>query len=181
YQQIEAEKKQRREAARQETAKRWRIGCALRGCLATVMLGMICFLILPMLLAMGITSQNEQAQAVTEQVFTFVEEQQENPVGRALTTTYTQTSGEAMQRVILPRDDQICDIAIERAANNGRTVSRTECIDTVNEAITCVSDEFTEAKTCLRRYLYNRCIEQVGNTAEGQAHCEAVVEQNLGS
>jgi hypothetical protein len=145
------------------------------------MLSIIGFLMLPMLLAAAITSGNEQTQEVTGQVFTFVEEQQENPVGRAVTNMYTSTSGEAMKRVVAPRSETICDVAIEQAAANGRNVSQAECQRTLNEAMTCVTDEFAEAERCLRRYTYNRCIEQAGNTPQGQEFCRNFVDENLGS
>ncbi len=177
---IRAEKEAVREKKQQQQATQRNIGCALRGCLLIVILNVIFFLMLPMLLVAGLTSDSAQAQEITTGVFTFVSDQQENPVGRAVTNMYTSTSGQAMQSVIEPRTDQICDIALDAARRNERNTTRAECERTLQEAMTCVTDEFHQAESCLRSYLYNRCIGQVGNSAQGQAYCRDFVTTHMG-
>lgn len=172
---IEEQKEANRAVRQREQNTRRGIGCALRGCSTMLLVGIILFLMLPMLLAAGITSGNPQAQEATARVFSFVEAQQANPVGRAVTTMYTQTSGRAMKTVVEPRSDEICNIAIEQAAANGRNVTRAECERTLSEAMACVTDEFDEAEQCLRNYMMSRCMAQAGN----RNYCENFVRQYM--
>ncbi|MEL6271281.1 MAG: hypothetical protein AAFR22_15845 [Chloroflexota bacterium] len=173
---IAQEKEEKRAAEQQEKTNRRTLGCLLRGCFSTVLIGGFLFLMAPMFLAAGLTSGNQQTQQMTSSVFTFVEEQQENPVGRTVTNVYTQTSGRAMKQVVESRGDDICDVAIQQAANNGRIVSRAECQVVLEEATACVTDEFAEAQRCLRDYTFNRCVEQAGNSSAGRAFCNDFVD-----
>ncbi|MEM6530009.1 MAG: hypothetical protein AAF653_17045, partial [Chloroflexota bacterium] len=177
---IEREKEQKRTTQLQQQTQQRTVGCLLRGCFLTVILSVFGFLMMPMILAAGLTSGNTQTQQVTSEVFTFVEEQQENPVGRAVTNVYTQTSGRAMKQVVESRGNEICDVAIQQAAANGRNVTRTECNSVLREATACVTDEFAQAQRCLRDYTFNRCVEQAGNNPAGRAFCDDFVDEQLG-
>lgn len=175
------EKAQRRHQQQGDQKRRIGLGCMLRGCLMSVTLCACFFLLPPMLLLGGLTSNNAQARQMSIQVLTFVEEQQEYPIARAVTNLYVDTSGTAMRTVLEPRRGEICDLAMQRARDQGQTITRAQCEEVLDEAMNCVTDDLPEAETCLRRYLFNRCLQEVGNTAEGQAYCRAFVEEHMGA
>ncbi len=178
---IKAQKEAEREAQQRRQTQQRTIGCLLRGCLPIVILTVVCSLAMPLMLAAGITSESEPAQQTSRQVLTFVSEQQQNPVGRTITNVYASTSGRTVQAVVEPQADEICSIAIDRAAQNGRTVTQDECQRTLNEAMTCVTTDFARSEACLRDYMYNRCIRvQPVNNAQSQAYCRSFVNQHMG-
>lgn len=177
---VQEYKTQRQTIVAENKARRRRFGCMIRvvmllsfACIATFVLG-------PMLLAAGIVSNHPQLNRVTSEVMTFIEDQQENPIGRTVTRIYSETSGRLTETLVVSNMGRICDMVQEQVEAQGRTVQRAECEEIVREASVCVTDQLVEAQQCLRRYVTSRCLQQVGNAPEGQAFCAAFVEEHMG-
>ena len=164
----------------QEKAQRRRFGCLMRSVVLLFMGCVLTFVLGPMLLAAGIVSNNPQLNRVSSEVMSFIEVQQENPVGRTVTRIYSETSGRLTEIMVVSNMDRICNMVIEQVAEQGRTVQRAECEEVVREASVCVTDELVQAQQCLRRYVTNRCLQQVGNSPEGQAYCAVFVDEQMG-
>ena len=177
---VQQQKTQRQQVKADEKAQRRRFGCLIRGVVLLVVGFILIFVLGPMLLAAGIVSNNPQVNRVTSEVMSFIEDQQENAIGRTVTRIYAETSGQLTETLVVSNTDQICDIAIEQAANQGMTIRRAECEQVVREASICVTDQLTQAQQCLRHYVTNRCLHQVGNTPEAHAFCADFVDEHMG-
>lgn len=170
----------RQEVDAQEKAQRRRFGCMLRFASFLFFACFLTFVLGPMLLAAGIVSTNPQLNRVTSEIMSFVEEQQGNPVGRTVTRVYSETSGRLLEGMVVSNMDRICDMVIDQVEAQGRTVPRSMCEAIVNEVSVCMTDELVNAEQCLRDYVHNRCIQQTGNTPEGQAFCVYYVNEHMG-
>jgi hypothetical protein len=177
---VEQQKTQRQQIEAAEKARRRRLGCLARGVMLLVVSFILLFVFGPMLLAAGIVSNNPQVNRTASQVMSFIEQQQNNAIGRTVTQIYAETSGRLTESIIVSNTDQICDLAIEQGAAQGMTVHRADCEDVVREASVCMTDQLTQAQQCLRRYVTNRCLQQVGNTPEARAYCADFVDEHMG-
>ena len=163
-----------------EKAQRRRMGCLMRSVVLLFIGCFLSFVLGPMLLAAGIVSNNPQLKRVTSEVMSVIEDQQENPIGRTVTRIYAETSGRLTETMVVSNMNRICDMVIEQVADQGRTVQRSECEEIVIQASVCVTDELVQAQQCLRRFVVDRCLQQVGNSPEGQAYCAVFVEEQMG-
>jgi len=178
---VQKQKEQHYQVQAQQKARRRRFGCLLRMAFLLSFCACATFTLGPMLLAVGIVSNDPQVNNLTSDVLAVIEDQQDNPVGRAVTRFYAETSGRITEAVVIANTGQICDIAIEQAATEGNTINRDDCEETVREASVCVTDELIRAEQCLYEYVFNRCVQQAGNTPEGRDFCADFVAENLGA
>lgn len=178
---VQQQKIQLQKVEAQEKAQRRRFGCVIRSVMALSIICILTFVLGPMLLAAGIVSNNPQLNRVTSEVMSVIEDQQSNVVGRTVTRVYAETSGRLTEALVVSNMDRICDMAAEHGANQGITVTRADCEEVVREASVCVTDQLVEAQQCLRRYVMNRCLTQVGTSAQGQAYCDAFVAEHMGA
>lgn len=177
---VQQHKAHRQYVQAEEKAQQKRFGCLIRSVVFLFVSCFLTFVLGPMLLAAGIVSNNPQLNRVTSEVMSFIETQQENPVGRTVTRIYSETSGRLTETMVVSNMDRICDMVIEQVEAQGRTVQRSQCEEIVREASVCMTDQLVQAEQCLRRYVTNRCLQQVGNTPEGHAFCAVFVDEQMG-